>query len=127
MKTAIGLGLVASAALLFSGCFEALAQQPPPQSPNMTFFVTGFGPGKGADLGGIEGADRYCQELAQRAGAGDKTWHAYLSTQAAEGSQPSTRAIGSAAAPGRTSEAKLSPKALTIFTATITSSTCRRR
>jgi len=85
MKTAIGLGLVASAALLFGGCFEALAQQPPPQSPNMTFFVTGFGPGKGADLGGIEGADRYCQELAQRAGAGDKTWHAYLSTQAAEG------------------------------------------
>jgi len=85
MKTAIGLGLVASAALLFSGCFEALAQQPPPQSPNMTFFVTGLGPGEGGDLGGIEGADRYCQELAQRAGAGDKTWHAYLSTQAAEG------------------------------------------
>ena len=51
----------------------------------MTFFVTGFGPGKGGDLGGIEGADRYCQELAQRAGAGDKTWRAYLSTQAAEG------------------------------------------
>ena len=64
---------------------QAQAQQQHPQSPNMTFFVTGFGPGKGADLGGIEGADRYCQELAGRAGAGGKTWRAYLSTQAAEG------------------------------------------
>jgi len=53
----------------------------------MTFFVTGAGPGKGADLGGIEGADRHCQELAQRAGAGNKTWRAYLSTQAAEGKE----------------------------------------
>ena len=65
--------------------FEAQAQQPPPQSPTMTFFVTGAGPGKGGDLGGIEGADRHCQELAQRAGAGNKTWRAYLSTQAADG------------------------------------------
>jgi len=47
----------------------------------MTFFVTGVGPGKGADLGGLEGADRYCQTLAQTVGAGGKTWHAYLSTQ----------------------------------------------
>src|SRR3954471_11660302 len=66
------------------------AQQQPappqlPQAPNMTFFVTGAGPGKGADLGGLEGADRHCQQLAQRHGAGSKTWHAYLSTQAADG------------------------------------------
>src|SRR3954471_8142159 len=66
------------------------AQQQPappqlPQAPNMTFFVTGAGPGKGADLGGLEGADRHCQTLAQRHGAGTKTWHAYLSTQAADG------------------------------------------
>src|ERR1700750_3264368 len=61
------------------------AQQPPPQSPNMTFFVTSSGPGKGADLGGLEGADAVCQRLAQGAGAGGKTWHAYLSTQAADG------------------------------------------
>ena len=65
-------------------------QQPPappqlPQAPNMTFFVTGSGPGKGADLGGIEGADRHCQTLAARHGAGGKTWRAYLSTQAADG------------------------------------------
>jgi hypothetical protein len=53
----------------------------------MTFFVTGAGPGKGADLGGLEGADRHCQTLAQTVGAGGKTWHAYLSTQAAGGGQ----------------------------------------
>lgn len=49
----------------------------------MTFFVTSAGPGKGGDLGGLEGADRHCQTLAQAAGAGAKTWHAYLSTQGA--------------------------------------------
>ena len=47
----------------------------------MTFFVTSTGPGKGADLGGLEGADRQCQTLAQAVGAGGKTWRAYLSTQ----------------------------------------------
>jgi hypothetical protein len=64
----------------------AMAQQAP-QSPNMTFFVASAGSGKGADLGGLEGADRHCQELAQAAGAGSKTWRAYLSTQAAGGAQ----------------------------------------
>jgi hypothetical protein len=49
----------------------------------MTFFVTSAGPGKGADLGGVAGADRHCQQLAQAAGAGAKTWRAYLSTQGA--------------------------------------------
>src|SRR5262249_322322 len=63
------------------------AQQAPPQSPNMTFFVTSTGPGKGADLGGLEGADRQCQTLAQAAGAGGKAWRAYLGTQAADGAQ----------------------------------------
>ena len=69
------------------------AQQPPaqpappqlPQAPNMTFFVVGTGPGKGADLGGLEGADKLCLQLAQRHGAGGKTWRAYLSTQEAAG------------------------------------------
>ena len=55
------------------------------QQANMTFFVTSAGPGKGADLGGLAGADRICQQLAQAAGAGSHTWHAYLSTQAADG------------------------------------------
>jgi hypothetical protein len=47
----------------------------------MTFFVTSVGLGKGADLGGLEGADKHCQALAQAVGASGKTWHAYLSTQ----------------------------------------------
>lgn len=51
--------------------------------PNdMTFFVTSAGSGKGADLGGLEGADRHCQTLAQAAGNSGKTWRAYLSVSA---------------------------------------------
>ncbi len=49
---------------------------------NMTFFVTSGGPGNGADLGGLAGADQHCQALAKAAGAGNRTWRAYLSTQA---------------------------------------------
>jgi hypothetical protein len=81
------LAIVASVAFVSLGSTAGQAQQPPPQSPNMTFFVTSAGPGKGADLGGLEGADRLCQTLAQGAGAGSKTWHAYLSTQAVGGAQ----------------------------------------
>ncbi len=46
----------------------------------MTFFITSAGPGDGANLGGLEGADRHCQQLAQAVGAEDREWHAYLST-----------------------------------------------
>ncbi|MFA6257731.1 MAG: hypothetical protein WC671_01820 [Candidatus Paceibacterota bacterium] len=52
----------------------------------MTFFVTSVNPGKGADLGGLSGADNYCQSLAQSAGVGNLTWRAYLSTTATGGS-----------------------------------------
>lgn len=52
------------------------------QQTSMTFFITSVGPGKGADLGSLDGADRHCQALAQAVGAGDRTWRAYLSTQA---------------------------------------------
>ncbi len=84
--------LLAATALLLLGLNTAAqAQQAPPQSPNMTFFVVSAGPGKGADLGGLEGADRLCQSLAQAAGAGSKTWRAYLSTQA-EGSTAAVNA-----------------------------------
>jgi len=55
------------------------------QQNQMSFFVTSVGLGKGGDLGGLEGADRQCQSLAQAAGVGSKTWHAYLSTQGAGG------------------------------------------
>ncbi|MEK6592122.1 MAG: hypothetical protein AABZ67_03465 [Pseudomonadota bacterium] len=54
-------------------------------SPDMTFFITSAGLGKGADLGGLAGADRHCQQLAAVAGAGKKQWRAYLSTAAAGG------------------------------------------
>lgn len=57
----------------------------------MTFFITSAGPGKGADLGGLAGADAHCQALAEAQYAGDHTWHAYLSTQA-EGDQPAVNA-----------------------------------
>ncbi len=56
------------------------------QPANMTFFVTSVGSGKGADYGGLAGADKHCQSLAAAAGAGNHTWHAYLSTSAASGS-----------------------------------------
>ena len=57
----------------------------PPQFPNMTFFLTSVGGPKGADFGGLAGADAHCQALAAKAGAGSKTWRAYLSTQAVGG------------------------------------------
>ncbi|WP_448207874.1 hypothetical protein [Azospirillum sp. sgz302134] len=68
----------------------AVAQQAGGSSA-MTFFVTSTGLGKGADLGGLAGADQHCQRLAQAAGAGNHTWHAYLSTQAT-GGQPAVNA-----------------------------------
>ena len=55
------------------------------QESEMSFFITSVGPGNGADLGGLDGADAYCQQLADAAGAGDATWRAYLSTQEAGG------------------------------------------
>ena len=58
---------------------------------NMTFFLTSVGSGNGADLGGLVGADRHCQDLAQAAGAGGKTWHAYLSASPA-GNTPAVNA-----------------------------------
>jgi hypothetical protein len=77
MRTAC---LAAVGATLLAACASA------PQGPNpaaMTFFVTSVGPGNGANLGGLEGADRHCAALAKAAGAGDRVWRAYLSTQGA--------------------------------------------
>jgi hypothetical protein len=50
------------------------------QDTSMSFFVTSKNPGKGGDLGGLESADAYCKSRATSVGAGDKNWHAYLST-----------------------------------------------
>jgi hypothetical protein len=76
MKKTLMLCLGISATLAVSGIVAVQAQQ-----NNMTFFITSTSLNKGGDLGGIEGADRHCQQLAQGAGAGSHTWHAYLSTQ----------------------------------------------
>jgi hypothetical protein len=73
MKTIKALGVLG---ILTAGVGLALAQAP----ANMSFFVTSANPGKGGDLGGLAGADAHCQSLAAAAGAGSKTWRAYLST-----------------------------------------------
>ena len=87
MSNTIRLSILASAALL-SVALPAGVQA---QQANMSFFVTSAGSGKGADLGGLAGADQRCQQLAQAAGSSGKTWHAYLSTQATNG-QPAINA-----------------------------------
>jgi hypothetical protein len=80
MTSKTSLLLLASAAFLAASA-PAVAQD----AASMTFFVTSAGPGSGADLGGLEGADAHCQSLAEAAGAGGHTWRAYLSTSAADG------------------------------------------
>lgn len=69
------------------------AAQPPPDT-SMSFFVTSVGLGKGANLGGLAGADAHCAALAEAAGVTGKTWHAYLSTTGAGGVNAKDR-IGS--------------------------------
>ena len=73
------------AAAFFAASSAGLAQQGEPAP--MTFFVTSEGPGDGANLGGLAGADAHCQTLAEDAGRGDATWRAYLS-QAPTNGQP---------------------------------------
>jgi hypothetical protein len=67
--------LVLTALLLTAGLSLTIAQD-----NAMSFFLTSAGPGNGADLGGLAGADAHCQALAEAAGAGSRTWRAYLST-----------------------------------------------
>jgi hypothetical protein len=76
MRKLHALTLLLPAALILSVAPSALAQD-----AKMGFFVTSAGPGKGADLGGLEGADKHCQTLAEAAGSAGQTWRAYLSTQ----------------------------------------------
>jgi hypothetical protein len=88
MKRMMPVMLVAAAVGL------ALATQvarPEAQANQMTFFITSVGSGNGANLGGLAGADKHCQTLAAAAGAGNRTWRAYLSTQAS-GNQPAVNA-----------------------------------
>lgn len=76
-----------AAAALIAGCGAMGASGGNP----MSFFITSTNPGKGGDLGGLAGADRYCQSLAASVGAGNKTWRAYLSNAALNG-QPAVNA-----------------------------------
>jgi len=87
MNSAMRFSVFALAASMVLGASAASSAQ----QANLSFFVTSAGSGKGADLAGLAGADRICQQLAQVVGAGSHTWHAYLSTQAADG-QPAINA-----------------------------------
>ena len=71
--------LTAATLLLMISGAQAADQHP------MGFFVTSKGIGNGADLGGVAGADAHCAKLAKAAGAGGRTWHAYVSTQSLDG------------------------------------------
>jgi len=79
MKPRLRLTVVLSLVVLGA---SACSMMSPPKSP-MSFFVTSTGNGRGADFGGLAGADKYCQSLAESVDAGQRTWHAYLSTNGA--------------------------------------------
>ncbi len=77
MRKDVALWVVVSVVFAGIGMFGGSQ----PFAGDMSFFVSSAGSGKGADLGGLEGADRICRTLAEAAGAGGRTWRAYLSTQ----------------------------------------------
>lgn len=79
-------GALGAAVFVAAATFHVSAQQ-----NQMSFFVTSVGLGNGANLGGLAGADKHCQALAAAAGAGNRTWRAYLSA-AASGNQPAVNA-----------------------------------
>jgi hypothetical protein len=84
-RTFLVLALAGSAALV-AACAGGMGPFGSMSNENkMSFFVTSANPGRGADFGGLAGADQYCQRLASAAGAGGKTWRAYLSTTGAGG------------------------------------------
>lgn len=83
MKTSTKLLAVTSSIVVMLGAFAAHSRA---QQNSMSFFLTSVNPGKGAELGGLAGADQYCQTLASSAGAGSKVWRAYLSAAATSNS-----------------------------------------
>ena len=91
-SVSVGVAVLAVLALMATTGTAAAAQGGgAAQGGSMSFFITSVGSGDGANLGGLAGADRHCQSLAQAAGAGGKTWHAYLSATAS-GGQPAVNA-----------------------------------
>ena len=89
MRRALALTLATTASLLLAACATQSGKEP------MSFFISSTGSGKGADLGGLAGADALCQRLAAAAGAGGKTWRAYLSAPGAFPSQASPQGVAS--------------------------------
>lgn len=69
-------------------CFGLATGASAGDAGKMSFFVTSVGPGNGADLGGLAGADQHCKKLASAVGAGDRSWRAYLSTQGTDFKDP---------------------------------------
>src|SRR5688572_13486788 len=89
IRASLATGLFGT--LIIAGSSRGLAQQQQAPSQPMGFFVTSVGLGNGGNLGGLDGADKHCQTLAAAAGAGNRTWRAYLSAAAA-GGQPAVYA-----------------------------------
>src|SRR5256714_14383801 len=83
MRTVTRISLAAAVGLALGSCGSMESQQ-----AGMSFFVTSVGSGKGADLGGLDGADRHCQSLAKAVGSGGRNWRAYLSASASGGYPP---------------------------------------
>lgn len=79
---------VLAALVMLTAASTASAQAPTAPAPPMGFFVTSRGMGNGANLGGLAGADKHCQTLAAAAGAGARTWRAYLSVTAFQTTLP---------------------------------------
>ena len=93
-RAAAGTMLLSSTSIVLlaiAGPAATLAQHGMPGGTPMTFFVTSEPIGSGGNLGGLAGADAHCRNLAETVGAGDRSWHAYLSTQARPG-QPAINA-----------------------------------
>ena len=89
----LAVALAGATVALVTACATGTRGSGP--GPSMSFFVTSAGSGKGADLGGLAGADAHCQRLASAAGAGGRTWRAYLSVPPTlpQGSTPGVAAV----------------------------------
>ena len=91
-KTLVLSAVIVLSAVLTTPGIQGQGQAQMPAQP-MSFFITSVGMGDGANLGGLTGADAHCQKLAAAAGAGNRTWHAYLS-QTQAGDAPAVNARG---------------------------------
>jgi hypothetical protein len=81
----VNASVLAAAVMVLAACAGGMRSSSSSSSTGMGFFVSSTGSGRGADLGGLAGADRLCTSLATAAGAGNRTWRAYLSTQPGPG------------------------------------------